>query len=579
MKINKKYLPLKKFHIVGISSLEPEAIKLAAKRTKKDHEKVAYTTILNAIAHSLAINGGFSGYESYYNSEIKPFMEEHKLRNQANLFTPRKPGFALLINDIRPQDLSERIFFSGLEIPKRVFTGHNFDYENSISDGIYTLNSLSDSFGIMRDDSKKAISNNIKLAQNDPNKLIPINDKETRRLIDVVIGGFLFHYSYTFNLIGDSLFQPENIEPVVKLYNENNYCDELVKDKEQEKLIYSIFRERIEESEMGWVDIIPFNKNLVFLRGLNGEYDFLFRNQRDEQFEHKVFGGALKISDIPDYIDDYHFLRWEYFEHQGWREKESHEAENLFYKQDGKIASYPEFDAVRKAYYKFSGVYTTKKQVKSNQLRDGFVHTFVNNKHLAISNLISIKEFELFTKENIDYLNNRIGESLVSNNKEENISLPITLTFYDALVYSKWYQEKTGLHVRLLTYLEYLALRKNCQDFVKINESLNMSDLIYLNDKGNPYKSHPPYMGTKQFDDLICKFNPSIKMKVLDNGLAFYPSNHFAEWLMEKTCIRSGNLKSFYNDKYVLRAKPPAEGTGKYKHLKIGFRLCYDLDS
>jgi len=578
MKTTQKYLPLKNFHIVEISSLEPKAIKLAAKRTKKDREKIAYTTILNAIAHSLAIKGGFSEYESYYNSEIKPFMEKHKLSYQANLFTPRKRGYALPISDIRPQDLSERIFFSGLEIPKKIFTGYNFNYENSISDGLHTLNELPDSFGIMRGDSENAISNNIKLVQNAPNKLIPINDKDTRRLIDVVLGGFLLNHDCTFNLIGDSLVQPENIEPVVKLYSVNDYSDELVKDKEQQKLILSIFRERIEESEIGWVDIIPFNKNLVFLRGLNGEYDFIFKNQRDKQFEHKVFGGALKIADIPHYIDDYHFFRWEYFEHRGWREKESHEAENLFYKQGGNSADYPGLDAVRKAYYEFSGAYTSKKQMKSNKLHDNFVHTFVNNKHLAISNLISIKEFELFTKENTDYINNRIGESLASNNKERNVSLPATLTFYDALVYSKWYQEKTGLNVRLLTFLEYLALRETFQDFVKINESLNESDLIYLNDKGIPYESHPPYMGSEQFDGLICKFNPSIKMKVLDNGLAFYPSSHFAEWLIEKTCIRSGNLRSFNNDEYVLRTVPPAGCTGKYKHLKIGFRLCYELD-
>lgn len=95
---------------------------------------------------------------------------------------------------------------------------------------------------------------------------------------------------------------------------------------------------------------------------------------------------------------------------------------------------------------------------------------------------------------------------------------------------------------------------------------------------GNHMNLTPPYMSIHEFDNTVCQFNHSIKKITLDNHLTFYTSNHFAEWLMEKTCIRSGNMKSFHNDKYVIRSTPPLDSTGKYKHLKTGFRLCYELD-
>ena len=582
MKPSQKYLPLKQFHIVKINSLEPKAIKLSAKQLKRDREKIPHTTILNAIVNLLGMEGGFAEYKKEFTLKIKPFMEKHGLKKQADLCTPRNKGAATPIPDISPQNLSERIFFSELNIPKKVFTGYNFNYKDSISDGHFIVNgspALPCSFGIMQNCSEEAIQNNIKLVKESPNKLIPVNDNDSRRLIDVVAGGFMFQYNHTFNLIGDSLVQPANTAPVVELYNENGYkVEEFVENIKCQKLMFSIFRQRIEESDMGWVDIIPFNKNLVFLRGLNGEYDFIFKNQRDLQYEHKMFNGSLKIADIPRYIDDYHFSRWEYFEHCGWREKESHEAEILFYKQGGKVANYPGFDVVRKSYYAENKLYSKKNQPKSNRLETNFAHTVVNNSHLAISNLISIADFELFAKENRDYMNNRVGEKFLPNNAEKDITLPVTTTFYDALIYSKWLQEKTGLAVRLLRLSEYITLREVLKDAIKTNEPLNQDDLIYLNDKGIPYENHPPYMDSKSFDNLICKFNSSIKKVVLDNGLSFYPSSHFAEWLMEKTCIRSGNLKSFDNDRYVQRSMPPLDGTGKYKHLKTGFRLCYDLD-
>jgi hypothetical protein len=176
----------------------------------------------------------------------------------------------------------------------------------------------------------------------------------------------------------------------------------------------------------------------------------------------------------------------------------------------------------------------------------------------------------------------RKGDRLSPVNNEVNRALPVTVTWYDALVYAGWFEEKTGLPVRLLSYPEYTAMRENFRESVTINGAKekwqeDRNDVVFFDSKGIPFEDRPPYVS--DFDNMVCRFNPSIKKTVLDNGLAFYLSNYFAEWLLEKACIRTGNLTSFFCDEYVIRATPPMDSTGKYKHTKIGFRLCYELDS
>lgn len=580
-----KYLPLQQYHIVEITSLEPEAIKRVAKYAHEDREKIKHNTLLNAIVKSLGCKGGFASYKNHFESSLMPFMEQHGLKKQADLISFRKKGFGIPITDgITLQKLSERLFFSGLELPEKMFTGYNFDFENTISDGNLILAGMpSNPFGLKWGFSEDIIRHNISLAQKNPNQLIATDKNINRRLIDVVVGGFNLYYSTSFHLLGDALIKPVHYESEVKLYNTKDYHAELLKDKERQKLMFSIFRQRIEESEDGWVDILPFNDNLVFLRGENGEYDFVFKNQRDKLFEHKAFDGAIKkIKDVPWFIEDYHFARWEYFEYQGWREKDDHEAENLFYSMGGTAGTYSGIERIRQTYYETNRSYSANRKLKSNQLCKDFVHTVIADKHLAVSNLISIEDFAEFAKARPDYMKTRKGDSLAPVNNETDKNLPITLTWYDALMYAGWFKEKTQLPVRLLRYPEYTAMRENFRESVAINGQEegwkeDYNDVVFFDGKGIPFEGHPPYCG--EFDNMVCKFNPSIKKTVLDNGLDFYLSNSFAEWLLEKTCIRTGNLTSFGCLEYVIRDAPPLYSTGKYKHTKIGFRLCYDLDS
>jgi hypothetical protein len=586
MSTTSTFLPLKQFHIVEIRDLQPEKIKLSAKKVRRDREKIAYNTILNALAKALGFKCGFSGYQKSYYEELIPFLKKHKLNKRTDLLAPRLKG-ETFFKDITHQTLSERLFYSGQPIPKRVFTGYDFDYINTISDGHYYLNSTlcgftkTGPFGLKNilDMSPVNIQNNLNIARNNPFETIKENQDSyyrNRTLIDIVLGGMMFQLHPSFQLVGDALIEPAKQGLETQLYLGNTDPETLSSDKELYASMFSLFRERIEMSNDGWVKVIPFNKNLIFLKGKNGEYDFVFKNQRDKAFEHQIFGESLKRADVPSCIQDYHFFRWHYFEYEGFRDRDEHKSENLFYDSGKKTADYPGSDKILFDYHLYKGNFKPQNN-KSNQIVPGYEYVCLNGKNLMISNLVTIEQFNQFLNTD-DYSNYRTGDKFTSVNNEHDPSFPVTTTWFDALAYLNWIEKEKGLRVRLLRADEYNELRSK----YKPNDDLSLyrnTDLEFVNTQGVIYKSHPPYMTEDDFQNLTLRFKNTPKLINGKGNLKFIHSKNFAEWLLEGTCIRSGNLASFYGDSHILRCSPPKDSTGKYKGTKIGFRLCYDLDS
>ena len=146
---------------------------------------------------------------------------------------------------------------------------------------------------------------------------------------------FLEVITYFGNLIGDQLcdYAPaEMVENLVRVYQ--------VEPREARRLeiSLSIFRRLIMSSEFGWVRVIPFNDNLIFLADETGGYDFVFRNLRDAPAPSvmPVDGtGGIRTAVDQDEV----FRAWSYFHHTGWLEREEHEAEQEFYKAGGTLAT------------------------------------------------------------------------------------------------------------------------------------------------------------------------------------------------------------------------------------------------
>jgi len=613
MSINPAFLPLKQFHIVEIRNLDPNAIKRSAKKTKRDREKIPYNTRLNVIVKALGFKGGFAGYEIAYQTELVPFLKQHNLLNRANLLKPRKKE-GVAFKDVGHQTLSERLFFSGRPLPKRVFTGYDYDYLNTICDGHYYLNTILcrcdniGPFGLQESFSNTPdkIKNNLQIARAYADEVFSDNQYKAygkRRLIDIVLGGFMFQITPSFNLIGDALVDPALQSPEVQLYSNGLRHDEYENEKGLYKSIFELFRERIEPCSEGWIDIIPFNKNLIFLKGKNGEYDFVFKNQRGKIFDHQIFGDALKRADVPTCMPDYHFQRWNYFEYEGFRDRDAHESENLFYNSGGLAADHPGVNQILFDYHDHKKTYSPSR-TSSCLVEPGFDPVTIDDKTICISSLVSIEEFNLFLSAKPEYAEYRLGDNLESVNDSDDPSSPVAVTWFDALAYIDWFERERKIGVRLLKAAEFKAVRyddepNNLQnlsppsdpllkavefkvvsnDYQPINRHNSglQSDLEFVDVDGSVFNGHPPYMHEDKFQELAFRFKNPPKLVKGRSGLDFVQSNDFAEWLLEATCIRSNNLTSFYYDPYILKSAPPKTSTGKYKGTKIGFRLCYEL--
>lgn len=606
MQVPKSYLPFKNCHIVAINGLSPDELKISAKKIKKDRERISHNSILNFVAKSLGIKGGFAEYARMYEEEIQPFMDAHGLNKHADLITPRNVGYTCFTFKLSRQSLSERLFVSGLPIPEKIFTGYDFDYENTISDGFYYFNrlvsygddqlfdvintyggkgKLSDvklipSFkGLMPGDSKLAVDNNIAIARDYGESIVPgSGDYNDRLLKDFVLGGRDWDINAGFNLLGDDLVLPREQGSVIELYKDSNTTPDSYSDSLAASMsVMSLFRDRIDNCDSGWVEVLPFNQNLCFIKGKNGQFDIIIKNVKNDLFKHEFMSGELKVSDVPYFIDDYHFFRWHYFEYQGWSDMDRHESEKHFYSSGGSLSEYPGIDEIFISYYKSIGKFTGRVKLE-NAVKDGFICSKVMGKDVCISSLISIDVFSNFLSEFNEYSSDRAGDDVLTVNADTDRSQPAACTWFDALAFCKWYSIEHGIPVRLLSSDEYMALRKDSIGFSQ-RERIH-SDLIFTNPKsGVVYKQHPPYMGEGEFQSLHVTYRAGIPNIRLDNGLEFLNSNDFSEWMQDKTCIRSASLGSFHGTGHASRSKPPLHSSGKYKHQKIGFRICYDIFS
>ncbi|WP_235985092.1 hypothetical protein [Acinetobacter baretiae] len=601
------YLPLKKFHILPIYGLEPDLIKQSAKSTLRDREKISYCTLLNALVSGLGFKGGFSNFIKEYEQVLKPFLYENELKQYANLIQPRYPSNCLNLEHKR-QDLSESLFFDRIHTPKKIFTGYNFHYDKYFDDGIGNYNfNIKGKFGLQQEPWDDCCSSNVDLALQNPTRQIPLrNGNETRSLIDIVIGADFPFIKDGFNLLGDQLVQPKNKASVFQLYNND-------KTSLNEALFHcnkkmNLFSQRIEEINKGWVEILPFNENIIFLKGENGEYDFIFKNQRDEEFDHQIYAPYLKRADIPKFEDEYHFNRWLYFDFKGFKQKELHQAEleYNFSRGTSPMKSYPrKFELLKKHLH--DDYKKTLKTPKISKKLSGFYNVkFKNNQTLMISSLISISDFQDFLDANNSYQKDRIAQTspkgdldnLSSVNADEDTNLPVSVTWYDVLAYINWFNREHQIEARLLSFEEYneispFAQTRNensgltifPQQFYTIengvrtpigepNQEFESNCLSFHQENGAKISGHPPYMAEESFQNLKLKFT-DIKY-VEKHDLQYVDSKFFSEWLDRQTSVISKTLTGFYN--YTAVLKPSLTSTGKYKGRKTGFRICYELN-
>jgi hypothetical protein len=250
--------------------------------------------ILDLVADNLGFKYGFKQFETEFD-KIEQFLKTNKMTHQENLVEFRKGS---IWDKLTYRKISDRFFFSNKEIPIRLFTGFGFDWESFYDEQMF----------------------------------LPSPDHWQH----------MFNHSPCFNLLGSALTEPFNPEDLpFKLYFPKSMKKNEIK-RDIEKLLNSFkkFREKLMLNyHDGWLQVLPFNKSLIFLKSNRGTYDFIFRNQRDN-LPPKVIEG-LEYRDTPKEIINESFGYIDYFRTGTWGESEEHESEKYFYSCGGESPNYP----------------------------------------------------------------------------------------------------------------------------------------------------------------------------------------------------------------------------------------------
>ena len=231
------------------------------------------------------------------------------------------------------------------------------------------------------------------------------------------------------NLIGDQLCDmgefSENI--IGQAYN-------IVED-EQKKIqsVGQLLRQVLELYPAGWVEIIPYNNRLAFLKAVDGTYEFVFQGLRYKAFPRNPCYPYLRDKNVSKIEDADAFMLYQYYQYQRWFEYDLHEAENMFYADGGSPGSHPGEHAILKTYLTKIGEYDPR--LKKAPLRPGFSLGASGERPLCFSNLITNKQFQRFLERNPDYVWHRQKHSDLDNLDAlscEPKSLPAAVTWYDA---------------------------------------------------------------------------------------------------------------------------------------------------
>lgn len=599
--MHSKYFFTKEACSCPLNSLSPDEIKKSYSKelSKYDIRRMRY---YNLVSKALGFQD-WTVYQKEYTDNILPFLEKNGLKKYAPTY---KIEIFKAQHDIyfSYRKISDRIFLSEKPIPKKIFTGYDCKIDNYLAYRGQFPSKGNPLFGDKLMYDKLLVDEDyLKLFIQSDDYIDILEEQELDYLIPTSLGDFFS----LMNLVGDTFVIDENKKKEhLSMTYEGNIG---LVNQDRFQGIGDIIHKQLKELNKGWIEVIPFNKNLIFLKANDGTYDFVFKGLRDEPFRSK-YGKYIRTKNIPSLLnEDYDFDRWKYFGFKDknkkpkdikpydiWLERDSHLSEIEYYK-DNTLQNYPGVDKILKDYYLKTGAFSYYRK-PSNKILEGFTSFKLEDKTLYVSDLISIKEFLEFyhtkDKDNQSYQESRLNtlENLPPVNSEEDENVPVSVTWYDAIAYCRYIENKYNVHTRLLLRDEYEMIcprlvykkydhdnKELCKKYrnhkeydpfaVHTKNELN----FFLKDEQLP--SPPNFMA--DFDNVIMKLAKPLEY-IENNGLKFCTSTIFKEWTNES----NGGYSKVVSARYPCYKERSgysmfsASLTMKYKYRKVGFRVCYE---
>lgn len=544
-----------KFWAIKLNGLHHSDIKSAASSLRKDQKErgqdvrgnpsLKVSNLQAGIAQAM----GAKSYDDWREAEqaLERFLRENGMNEPANLIEAE--NFTLRLEATQ---VSERIFNSALPLPEKIFTGVGSPLFQEKGIG------LADRPDLIRLRDMELIEWCLKA----PDEIAFSN--LTRR--QFVLHAHRIYVDSAINLIGDNLVIPAE-SPEFRLYQTDERSDEFMAG------IYDLFREEITSSEAGWVDVLPMpgNKNIVFLKDSSGKFDWVIRDQRSHRFSGNPYYPVFHHDDLPSAMDRSRINAHLYFSPGRWLEHLEHTAEKKHYERGGSTTNWPGYEKLIEKELIHSRGYRSPSPARAAKRNDFRPHSLPDY-CLMVSHLITIRDIQRFLEVSdwSDRYRARAGreidEALNPMNGLDSPNMPASVSWYDAVAFCKYYEDKTGLPVRLITIDEWKLVSPFVQDdFERHHERLRQLP--------------PPKVVA---DGKAVRFCPGPQWIHNKEGARFVDDRRFGEWLAD--CIGGhAPAASVATGESILlgpieRCLCPAGNTMQYKSCKIGFRLCYVAD-
>lgn len=543
---------------------------------------------ITSLQNALAVTLGARSYDHWRENElprILDFLSHNGMHRPADLITwPVRPGFAGVLT---AQRLAERFFNANLPIPQRLFTGVGSLLFAAQRYGRLDIDELAGKAMFYEGDRLAFCAeheNDVMLRAHDLRSTGPnapaFLDLTGRTLL---LNGLSDRLGMMYNLLGDNLVDPMRQPPVFTIYG--GEPEEISLDQQ----IFTMFRREIEQAVEGWVDVIPMpgNDHIVFLRGADGAFDWVVRDQRDQPFVGNRLHPIFRSEELPSAMRPSRLAAKLYFTKGVWQERLAHLAESRHYAEGGKCENWPGYDKLILRELVATAAYAAPRPSVGPQSH-GFVPHRLADRCLMIGPLVTVDAFWRFYEhsewrrvraERLAKDGVRIEEDLAAVNLHDAGDLPASVTWFDAIAYCHYVEKESGLPVRLLDADEWRAIAPTPARDI---EQDGWGDLTWGNVGGDGragWNSEHRYPDCCPDGGGSLRFGEELTWSSNREGLPFLSVVDFGEWLGDYGDGRAAAANAATGKALLTgpleRDRCAAHLTMRYKGLKVGFRLCY----
>lgn len=438
------WLLLRDGHAIPITELEPGDLKKARKQAVQSEAPLKHVTGLNAIVDTLGFDGDFGNYSRTHWPELQGFLRDHGCVRRIDAFaTPLDAAMLFFgrFNGLSRQGLAERWFLGEQPPPRRVFLGVGVDW------------------AAWYDRARATMPLPLALLHREP----VVEDREAAT--GLLLRGRL-QLQGQWGFMDDKLFEGLLEHVVDKTYFTAGWPAS--ERRESELVVRNViraFRLVFDASEVGWMEILPYNERLAFLRACNGDYDVIWKELRDgppPPSAEDAPAHGLHVMDLPSSFQRRSDLeRKLYFRTGVCREQEEHAAEQHFYDRGGNMLerrNTPPSEVVELYLRDREAPTLLEPSAWQGEPPVGFDAVEVRGQRLLVSPLVTVAEFRRMLDET-GYLARRDGDAWERANDGEAEDAPVGASWRDAQAYCAWMERRLRVSVRLLGFEEHRAIR------------------------------------------------------------------------------------------------------------------------